>query len=297
MSQTPSTNIAKPLGNTCPQGVFRAVLEDIKENSEHLPSIPSVCLRVRKALSNPNTNVNELVKLISRDPALSSFLIKAGASPAYYTSQPNPSLEQVIRLLGFETINNLTMLHSVKSLFFNQHARLKPLCNYTWRMLAIKAGIATLIAKKAKFQPVDHAMLGAIYTELGALAILSALRSVKVIPDLPSFIVMSRSYGISISTLILKKWRTDAEFIQSVKHLGDWRFSEADQLALTDVVNLAHFHGQALLSRGHYKLPELYDVSAYYKLPKDLAHLNPQGLLTEIVDDKVTLARLANTFL
>ncbi len=289
--------IEKPPNNGICTGVFGTILQNLKDNSEHLPSIPSVCIRVKKALANPNTNVQCLTKLIARDPALSAFLIKAGTSPAYRSGPTNPSLDQVVRFLGFETIKNLVVLHSVKSLFFNQHKELKHLCNYTWRLLAIKAGIATLLARKTQFTPIDHAMLAAIYTELGSLAILSVLRSSPNLPDLAGYIGLCRSYSVSISTLILHKWQSEQEFIETVKHLGQWQYCHDGDLDLFDLVNLAHYHSLALLTRGHVKLPPVYQLSAFYKLPKALSNINDQGLLTEVVDDKITLARLANTFL
>jgi len=281
---------------TATTGIFRQVMTAIQKNSEHLPSLPTACTRVRKAMANPHTTVQHLTAVINRDPALTAFIMKAGASPIYHNQQEVPTLDQVVRLLGYGTINNLTLLHSMKSLFINQDKRLKPLCKHTWRVLALKAGLASLVAKKLDYKPPDKAMVAAINTELGSLAILSALSTVANVPDLTGFNALCRSYGTSLSSLILKKWQSDPEFIAAQKQLANWQHTEAGPVTLGDVVNLAHYHALTLLPSGA-KLPDLTTLAVYQKLPAPLQRLNSQGLLAEVMAEKATLASLANTFL
>ncbi|WP_317932180.1 HDOD domain-containing protein [Halioxenophilus sp. WMMB6] len=279
-----------------PTGLFRKIVNDIRENSEHLPSLPTVCVRVRKGLANPNTQVAELEKMIERDPALSAFLLRTASSPIYHNQQSNPSLRTVIPLLGFSTINNLTMLHSVKSLFINHDRQLKPLCQFTWRQLALKAALASLFAQKLHFRTSDQAMLAAIYTELGSLAILSALRSAGQVPDLPSYQLLCRSYAVSLGSLILRKWQCEPEYMAALKQCGNWGYAGSSKLELIDVINLAHYHAATMLPTG-LKLPALTDLVAYQKLPASLQATDQRGQLALVMAERSVIARLANTFL
>lgn len=277
-------------------GPYRAIMNAIRENTEHLPSLPSGCTRVRKALSNPNTTVDEVASLISKDPALAAFLIKTGNSPIYRTLVNNPSLTQVVRLLGFATINNLVVLHGVKSLVFTQDKRLKQLSHFAWRHLALKAGLSNYIARQSNHIDPTEAMMSAVYSEMGALAILSALQQSRVVPGLINYHALCRSYEVSLGTLLLKKWQSDASYLSAMRHLGDWRFDPAENLTQTDVVNLAHYHAIALLYPQH-QLPKLSTLPAYGKIPEQLSALDDRGLLQSVMAHKGDIARLANSFL
>ncbi|MBW1824483.1 MAG: HDOD domain-containing protein, partial [Deltaproteobacteria bacterium] len=59
-------------------------LKKIVMEASDLPTIPTVAKKVVKALSNHNTNINDLNNLISTDQALSARLLKIANSAMYY---------------------------------------------------------------------------------------------------------------------------------------------------------------------------------------------------------------------
>ena len=97
--------------------IYRQVVTQLMSGEEQLPSLPSITLEIRRALSNPEVTLTQLSRLIGRDPALSAILMKHASSALLRTQQAPKSLLDVLRVLGMAQIGRLTMLHSVKSLF------------------------------------------------------------------------------------------------------------------------------------------------------------------------------------
>jgi HD-like signal output (HDOD) protein len=263
---------------------FRRAVTDIQTGAEQLPSLPGQCLRVCRACADANTTVVELTAMVRRDPALSAFLQKTACSPLYRTSQGNPSLEQAIRLLGFPNIGNLTLLHSVRSIFFQQDRSLKPLFSYVWKNLALKASLAILIARACRFSKIDKAMLAASYTEIGPLMIITALKEEPQKPNLIEFQRLSHTYGNTLGRLVLEKWQAPKPYLQTIKLLGAWQLSPCDKLTLLDVTNIAHYH--ALKMGNHPGLPRLEQLTCFAKLPKSVRQLNERGLLKVVMDEQ-----------
>ncbi|WP_162668376.1 protein kinase domain-containing protein [Gemmata massiliana] len=74
-----------------------------------LPTPPAVALQVVSAASRPDCNPNEIVRLLSQDPALCAKLLKAVNSCLYGLSKPIASLERAITVLGLGPVRSLAL--------------------------------------------------------------------------------------------------------------------------------------------------------------------------------------------
>ena len=97
--------------------IYRRVVSQLMQGEEQLPSLPTITLDIRRALGDPNISRNTLVRLISRDPALSALLMKHASSALYRHTLPPKTLHEVISMLGMAEVDRITMVHSIKSLF------------------------------------------------------------------------------------------------------------------------------------------------------------------------------------
>lgn len=274
---------------------FRRVVADIQTSGEQLPSLPGQCLRVCRACTDANTTVVELTAMVRRDPALSAFLQKTASSPLYRTSQGNPSLEQSIRLLGFPNIGNLTLLHSVRSIFFQQDRSLNPLFSHVWKNLALKASLAIPIARACRLRKIDKAMLAASYTEIGPLMIIAALKKEPQKPNLIEFQRLSQTYGNTLGRLVLEKWQAPKPYLQTIKLLGAWQLSPCDKLTLLDVTNIAHYHALKLANQPN--LPRLEQLTCFRKLPASARQLDERGLLRAVMNEQDAVNQSAQALL
>lgn len=245
--------------------VYRRVIDDLMSGEEQLPSLPTITFEIRQAMEKSSLSMQELANLLTRDPALSAVLLKYASSPLIGSQNPPQTLLDVIRLLGMNQVERITMVHSIKSLFSAHSVKHKRLFLEAWRRLALKASLSTYIAKHIKRVLPDHVLMAALLSEVGTLAVLSAFKNAEETPDIPTYIALCRKYAKSLGAITLKRWQVGDEYIKVVQEIGHWTEESPGPMNLSDVINLGLYHSLKLSSK-QTDLPPLKELSAYKKL-------------------------------
>ena len=76
---------------------------------DELPTLPTVITRILSLLEDANTNATDITEAISRDPALTSKILKVANSAYYGFSQLISDLERAVALLGFNMVKSLAL--------------------------------------------------------------------------------------------------------------------------------------------------------------------------------------------
>jgi len=92
-------------------------LKKIVMEAADLPTVPTVAKKVVKALSNPNTNINDLNKIISTDQALSARLLKIANSAMYYCQREIKGLGMAMSRIGFASLKSIVIAVSTKDIY------------------------------------------------------------------------------------------------------------------------------------------------------------------------------------
>lgn len=226
-----------------------------------------ITFEIRKAIEQQDLSMLELSKLLAKDPALSAVLIKYASSPLVGSPSPPQNLLEVVRLLGMNQVERITMVHSVKSLFSVHSVKHKRLFMEAWRRLALKASLSTYIAKQLHFKNVqpDNVLMAALLSEVGTLAVLSAFKNSEQTPDTPTYVALCREYARSLGIITLKQWQVDAQYLKVIQEIGNWTAENPGPLNLLDVINLGLYHSLKL-SYTKNDLPPLAELTAYNKL-------------------------------
>ncbi len=247
--------------------VYRGVISDLLNGKEQLPSLPSITFEIRKAMGQQDLSMVELSKLLAKDPALSAVLLKYASSPLVGSQTPPQNLLDVIRLLGMNQVERITMVHSIKSLFSVHSVKHKRLFLEAWRRLALKASVSTYIAKRMHLKTVlpDNVLMAALLSEVGTLAVLSAFRNSEDTPDIPAYVALCREYAKSLGVITLKQWQVDEQYLKVVQDIGNWKGESPGPINLGDLISLGLYHSLKLT---HTKtdLPPIQELTAYQKL-------------------------------
>lgn len=247
--------------------IYRGVIGDLLSGKEQLPSLPAITFEIRKAMGQHDLSMNELSKLLAKDPALSAVLLKYASSPLVGSQTPPQNLLDVIRLLGMNQVERITMVHSVKSLFSVHSVKHKRLYMEAWRRLALKASLSTYIAKHMHFKNVlpDNVLMAALLSEVGTLAVLSAFKDSEETPDIPSYIALCREYAKSLGVITLKQWQVDEQYVKVVQEIGNWKGDSPGPANLSDLINLGLYHSLKL-THAKTDLPPIQELTAFQKL-------------------------------
>ena len=87
--------------------IYRRVVSQLMQGQEQLPSLPTLTLDIRRALSDGQVGVAALARLIGRDPALAALLMEHASSALYRHPVAPRTLQDVIVLLGVLVALNL----------------------------------------------------------------------------------------------------------------------------------------------------------------------------------------------
>lgn len=247
--------------------IYRSVIGDLLGGKEQLPSLPAITFEIRKAMGQQDLSMVELSKLLAKDPALSAVLLKYASSPLIGSQNPPQNLLDVIRLLGMNQVERITMVHSVKSLFSVHSVKHKRLYMEAWRRLALKASVSTYIAKHMHLKNVlpDNVLMAALLSEVGTLAVLSAFKNCEETPDIPAYVALCREYAKSLGVITLKQWQVDEQYLKVVQEIGHWKDDSPGPINLSDLINLGLYHSLKL-TYTKTDLPPIQELTAYQKL-------------------------------
>ena len=144
---------------------------DIKERlgrCPELPSMPAVALRILNLCQQSEPDLDEIAKLLSRDPALAAKLLRLTNSPAYGLKSKVATVSHATMILGLNAIQTLALSFSlVKNL--QQHDR-QPM-SWFWRRSLLSAVAARELAVAVGCPQSEEAFLGALLQDIGILAL------------------------------------------------------------------------------------------------------------------------------
>ena len=275
--------------------VYKTVVKDFINNEEQLPSLPSITLKIRQAIADPNTNNAYIAKLIQLDPSLSALLLRQAASPVYRRQVPPRTIDTILSMIGLPALESIVMQHSVKSLFVMKSPALKKLFRDAWERMIYKAAISLFLAKKLGFTNAEEAMAASILSEVGTLAVLSAFSTNIEVPNQKIYFLLCKKYSKSLSTILLHKWGLDNYLISLTRSSGNWSFNKSNELAMIDIINLAIY---TTVQHRHpdNDLPPLEKISAYQKLPATLNKITESKQLAIIESNLDAIDNIIATF-
>ena len=78
-------------------------------NIEDLPTLPEVVIGITQLVDDPDAIAEDIYRIVSTDPSLSTTMLKLVNSAFYGVSHSVTSLEEAIRILGFVTVRNIAL--------------------------------------------------------------------------------------------------------------------------------------------------------------------------------------------
>lgn len=89
-----------------------AILHVVKE----LPAAPVILAKLGDVLVDPNADMDDIIRLLRCDMALTARVIRISNSPVYNTGRPHASVEEAMACVGFNEVYRLTGLAAVSQL-------------------------------------------------------------------------------------------------------------------------------------------------------------------------------------
>ncbi|MBW1708703.1 MAG: HDOD domain-containing protein [Deltaproteobacteria bacterium] len=89
----------------------------IRERVGNLPTLPDVALKLLELTGDDDVSINQLMQVISHDPAISSRILKVANSAYYGFSRQVTAIDHAITLLGLDMVRSLALSMKVFDYF------------------------------------------------------------------------------------------------------------------------------------------------------------------------------------
>ena len=255
-------------------GVYFQVYREITSGTIHLPGLPDVAMRVRRAVADEQNDLNKVVRIIQADPGLAAHLVRIANSPLCRTRVPAENLSSAVRCFGLEGTSNLVTSYILRSMYLSRSKMIRELLAEIWQQSVRVASISSVLASRCRGFDPHSAMLAGLLQEIGALPLLNRLEKQKNLAlDKAEVRAAVSKLTPQIGAHLLTHWGFDERYVEVARRRDAWDHDPDAPVHLADLVLMARLHTFIGTPRMH-KFPRIDQVTAYAKLP--LGALSPR---------------------
>ena len=188
-----------------------------------LPPLPQVATRALALIEDPDTNTQQLSKLLGSDTALAARVLKIANSAMFARQREITTISQAVMIIGMKTLKGIIIAASLHQF----HRKFGPIEQLIWRNSACCAIGARYLCQILRRPYFEEAFLIGLLHDLGKLILM------RQIPDeyqrivertqkgLPFFEVEQEQLGFAhplIGALVAKKWNFSMEICETLLH-------------------------------------------------------------------------------
>lgn len=229
----------------------RDLLAQIIEKDLEIPPFPAVAQAVIEAANRPETTAEDLARLITKDPGLTSGILKLVNSPFYGRRVAAKTVNQAVVYLGLRAVRWLVVSASAKMVYQRGDARRAEAMWAHAMGVGLAARILATSQGRARISPEDAFVAGLLH-DIG-----KTLMSNETPAQFDAAVDLARSgglaahdaeqavYGFShadVGSLLIQRWNLPDNLDDAVRlhhHLELAADEAPDTLTLVRIVNLA----------------------------------------------------------
>ncbi len=220
----------------------RSLAAELSTGKVDLPAFPEVAIRVRRVLSDPDSTVNQVVRVVGSEPTLAARIIRISNSAALNRSgRQVADLRTAVNLLGYNMVRTAAMSFAMAQI--RNADKLKGLEHYLdalWRRSTQVAAYSYVLARTCSKIPADEAMLGGMLHGIGRLYVLTrAVDHPELFSDGTTLEGLIDEWHAPISKAILENWEFSEDMADAVGKQDDHSRDEPGDPDLGDVIAIA----------------------------------------------------------
>jgi HD-like signal output (HDOD) protein len=184
-----------------------------------LPSFPDIAVRVRKALTNDQVDIDDVVRIVSAEPALAARLLQLANSAALNsTGKRVAELRSAISRIGFNMARSATIAFAMSQLRRAEaYKGLDEPLTELWNSSTHVAAVSRVVAKRFTQINPDEALLAGLLQGVGKLYLLTrAARFPALLADSGTYQRIVAEWHGRIAQAILRNWEMAEEIVVAV---------------------------------------------------------------------------------
>jgi len=233
-ARTPPSNVAFDF--------IRSLAGELSGGKVDLPSFPEIAVRVRRILSDPNTSIDQVVRVVGSEPALAARLLRISNSASLNrTGRTVTDLRTAINRIGYNMVRSASISFAMTQIRNgNKLAGLEHYLEELWQRSTQVAAFAFVLARTCTRVNPDEAMLAGMMHGIGKLYVLTRATDHPELFASPGTLdEIIGEWHPSIGKAILENWDFPESMAQAVGEQEDEPRTDDDAPDLRDIVAVA----------------------------------------------------------
>jgi len=216
--------------------------KELNKGKPEVPGFPDIVMRVRRALDDPNANVNSITKIVSAEPILTARILRIANSAAL-----RPAAGQIkdprnaVARMGFSLVQSATVAFAAEQMrMANRYAAAKQHFQQIWDRSIHVAAVAYVLAKRCTKLNPDEALLTGLMHSIGKIYIISRAEDhPELFENQADLNAVLADWYVSTGQAILEGWDFPEEIVSAIAAQLDVERDVADFPELADVLIVA----------------------------------------------------------
>ncbi len=221
---------------------IRSLAAELSGGKVDLPSFPEIAVRVRRILSDPNSSLEQVVRVVGSEPALAARLLRISNSASFNRSgRTVTDLRTAINRIGYNMVRSASISFAMGQIRnSNKLAGLEHYLQDLWQRSTLVAAFGFVLARTCTPINPDEAMLTGMMHGIGKLYVLTrATGHPELFADAATLDEIIREWHPAIGKAILENWDFPEAMAQAVGEQEDHARTEPEASDLSDIVAVA----------------------------------------------------------
>jgi len=225
-----------------------ALSTTIVDNITSLPQFPENILLVQKLINDPKSEMPDIARQISMDPALTGDLLKIVNSAQYMLSKKVDSIADAVKLVGIRGIKNLLYSYGTQKILGDDTTDKKNLWEHSYKTAFFAFNLVKNFRRDRNL--LDDAYVGGILHDMGKIIfstvhpdLLNKIKAFCSDRGLPASTFEDLSSGMNhaeIGALVAEKWNFPEDLVICIRYHHDPVSAPKERRNLVDTVYLAN---------------------------------------------------------
>jgi putative nucleotidyltransferase with HDIG domain len=225
-----------------------ALSRTIVDNVQSLPHFPENIITIQKLIADPNSQMSEIGRNISMDPAMTADLLKIVNSAQYMLVRKVDSISDAVKMVGIRGIKNLLISYGAQKILGEESADKKALWEHSYKTAFYAYNLVINFHRDKNI--LDDAYVGGILHDMGKIIfsavhpeLLQKVKDFCAQKNLPASTFEDLSAGMNhaeIGALVAERWNFPESLVAAVRYHHDPSSAPAENRDLVETVYLAN---------------------------------------------------------
>jgi len=220
----------------------------IVNNISSLPQFPENIITVQKLIADPKSEIVDIARQISMDPALTADLLKIVNSAQYMLAKKVDNISEAVKMVGIRGIKNLLLSYGTQKILGDETVDKRSLWEHSYKTAFYAFNLVKNFRKDRNL--LEDAYVGGILHDMGKIVfsnvhpdLIKKINSFCNERGIPASTFEDLSAGMNhaeIGALIAEKWNFPEVLVNSIRYHHDPGSSPPEYKNLVDTIYLAN---------------------------------------------------------